>query len=82
MPVQLKSKVLNPSNEFLEALMGEFYGECRKSVKLIEQLKKTDPESELHEDLEAALSVSIERFTWLAKDILREWDKVIMSLPE
>jgi tellurite resistance protein len=82
MAVQSQSKVLNPTNDFLESLLGEFEGECRKALQLIEQLKKTDPDSEAHEDLEADLAVSLERFTWLAKDLLREWDKVIMSLPE
>jgi hypothetical protein len=82
MAVQSQSKVLNPTNDFLESLLGEFEGECRKALQLIEQLKKTDPDSEVHEDLEADLAVSLERFTWLAKDLLREWDKVIMSLPE
>lgn len=82
MAVQSQSKVLHPSNEFLDALVNEFEEECRKALQLIEQLKKTDPESEFHEDLEADLAVSIERFRWLAKDVLREWDTVIMSLPE
>lgn len=80
--VRTKGRVLNPSNDFLDALVKEFEGECRKSLTLIEQLKKVDPESEHHEDLEADLSVSISRFTWLAKDILREWDKVIEALPD
>jgi hypothetical protein len=82
MTVQSKPRVLNPTDDFLESLLGEFEGECRKALQLIEQLKKTDPESELHEDLEGDLSASIERFTWLAKDILREWDRVIEALPE
>ncbi len=82
MAVQSKPKVLSPTNDFLESLLGEFEEECRRALQLIEQLKKTDPESEVHEDLEADLAVSLERFTWLAKDILREWDQVIMNLPE
>ncbi len=82
MTVQSKPRVLNPTNDFLESLLVEFEGECRKALQLIEQLKNTNPDSEAHEDLEADLAVSIERFTWLAKDILREWNKVVMSLPE
>lgn len=82
MAVQPKPNVLNPTNEFLESLLGEFEEECRRALHLIEQLKKADLESELHEDLEADLAVSVERFTWLAKDLLQEWDKVIMELPE
>lgn len=82
MAVQSKPRVLNPTNDFLESLLGEFEEECRRALSLIEHLRKADPESEAHEDLEADLAVSLERFTWLAKDLLREWDKVIMSLPE
>lgn len=82
MTVQSKTKALNPTSEFLEFLIEEFEGECRMALRLIEQLKKTDPESELHEDLEGDLFASLSRFTWLPKDILREWDKMIMALPE
>jgi len=45
-------------------------------------LKKTDPESGFHEDLEGDFSASLSRFTWLAKDILQEWAKVIETLPD
>jgi hypothetical protein len=82
MAVQSQSRVLNPTNDFLEALVGEFEGECRRALQLIEQLKKTNPDDELREDLEADLAVSLERFTWLAQDILQEWDRVVESLPE
>lgn len=82
MAVQSQPRVLHPTSDFLESLLGEFEGECRKALELIEQLRKTAPESELHEDLEASLAASIERFTWLAQDVLREWNKVIMRLPE
>ncbi len=82
MAVQSKPRVLHPTNDFLEALLEEFEGECRRALSLLEQLKKADPESELHEDLEGDLFASLQRFTWLPKDILREWNKVIADLPE
>jgi hypothetical protein len=77
-----KRQIVNPSSDLLDGLLEEFEGECRRALKLMEALRAKEPPSEQREELEADLSASISRFTWLAKDVLREWDKVIESLPD
>jgi hypothetical protein len=48
MPTSSTCRVLSASNEFLDALVKEFESECRQTLRVIEQLKKTKPDSKLH----------------------------------
>jgi hypothetical protein len=54
MPTSSTCRVLSASNEFLDALVKEFESECRQTLRVIEQLKKTKPDSKLHQQLESS----------------------------
>jgi hypothetical protein len=72
--------VLSASNEFLDALVKEFESECRQTLRVIEQLKKTKPDSKLHQQLESSLYGRLVSLQHDLAALLKEWDRAELEM--
>lgn len=80
MPTRSTCKVLSISNEFLSRLVQEFEDECQEALRLIEQLKKTKPDSELHEQLEGAFYGRLVSLQHDLSALIKEWDQAELGI--
>jgi hypothetical protein len=80
MPTSSTCKVLSASNEFLDALVKEFESECRQTLRVIEQLKKTKPNSKLHQQLESSLYGRLISLQHDLAALLKEWDRAELEM--
>ena len=80
MPTGSTCRVLSDSDEFLEALVKEFESECRQTLRLIEQLKKTKPDSKLHQQLESSLYGRLVSLQHDLAALLKEWDRTELEM--
>jgi hypothetical protein len=80
MPTSSTCKVLSASNEFLDALVKEFESECRQTLRVIEQLKKTKPDSKLHQQLESSLYGRLVSLQHDLAALLKEWDRAELEM--
>ncbi len=69
-------QVLSTSHEFLDGLVKEFESECRETLRLLEQLKKTKPNSKLHQRLESSLYGRLISLQHDLSTLIKEWDRV------
>jgi hypothetical protein len=72
--------VLSASNEFLDALVKEFESECRQTLRVIEQLKKTKPDSKLHQQLESSFYGRLVSLQHDLAALLKEWDRAELEM--
>ena len=68
--------MLSTSDEFLSRLVKEFEDECRETLRLIERLKKTKPDSKLHEQLEGILYGRLISLQHDLSALIKEWDRL------
>jgi hypothetical protein len=80
MPTSSTCKVLSASNEFLDALVKEFESECRQTLRVIEQLKKTKPDSKLHQQLESSFYGRLVSLQHDLAALLKEWDRAELEM--
>jgi len=80
MPTGSTCRVLSDSDEFLEALVKEFESECRQTLRVIEQLKKTKPDSKLHQQLESSLYGRLVSLQHDLAALLKEWDRTELEM--
>jgi hypothetical protein len=80
MPTSSTCRVLSASNEFLDALVKEFESECRQTLRVIEQLKKTKPNSKLHQQLESSLYGRLVSLQHDLAALLKEWDRAELEM--
>jgi hypothetical protein len=80
MPTSSTCRVLSASNEFLDALVKEFESECRQTLRVIEQLKKTKPDSKLHQQLESSLYGRLVSLQHDLAALLKEWDRAELEM--
>jgi hypothetical protein len=80
MPTSSTCKVLSASNEFLDALFKEFESECRQTLRVIEQLKKTKPDSKLHQQLESSFYGRLVSLQHDLAALLKEWDRAELEM--
>jgi hypothetical protein len=80
MPTSSTCKVLSASNEFLDALVKEFESECRQTLRVIEQLKKTKPNSKLHQQLESSFYGRLVSLQHDLAALLKEWDRAELEM--
>ncbi len=80
MPTGSTCRVLSDSDEFLEALVKEFESECRQTLRVIEQLKKTKPYSKLHQQLESSLYGRLVSLQHDLAALLKEWDRIELEM--
>jgi hypothetical protein len=80
MPTSSTCRVLSASNEFLNALVKEFESECRQTLRVIEQLKKTKPDSKLHQQLESSLYGRLVSLQHDLAALLKEWDRAELEM--
>ena len=73
-------RVLSASNEFLDALVKEFESECRQTLRVIEQLKKTKPDSKLHQQLESSFYGRLVSLQHDLAALLKEWDRAELEM--
>jgi hypothetical protein len=80
MPTSSTCKVLSASNEFLDALVKEFESECRQTLRVIEQLKKTKPNIKLHQQLESSFYGRLVSLQHDLAALLKEWDRAELEM--
>ncbi|MCL6642060.1 MAG: hypothetical protein K6T71_01885 [Candidatus Bipolaricaulota bacterium] len=80
MPTSSTCRVLSASNEFLDALVKEFESECRQTLQVIEQLKKTKPDSKLHQQLESSFYGRLVSLQHDLAALLKEWDRTELEM--
>jgi hypothetical protein len=80
MPTSSACRVLSASNEFLDALVKEFESECRQTLRVIEQLKKTKPDSKLHQQLESSFYGRLVSLQHDLAALLKEWDRAELEM--
>lgn len=80
MPTSSTCKVLSASNEFLDALVKEFESECRQTLRVIEQLKKTKPDIKLHQQLESSFYGRLVSLQHDLAALLKEWDRAELEM--
>jgi hypothetical protein len=80
MPTSSTCRVLSASNEFLDASVKEFESECRQTLRVIEQLKKTKPDSKLHQQLESSLYGRLVSLQHDLAALLKEWDRAELEM--
>jgi|FaiFalFF_MnMetaG_3_1042247.scaffolds.fasta_scaffold01965_2 hypothetical protein len=80
MPTSSTCRVLSASNEFLDALVKEFESECRQTLRVIEQLKKTKPDSKLHQQLESSFYGRLVSLQHDLAALLKEWDRAELEM--
>jgi hypothetical protein len=80
MPTSSTCRVLSASNEFLDALVKEFESECRQTLRVIEQLKKTKPNSKLHQQLESSFYGRLVSLQHDLAALLKEWDRAELEM--
>jgi hypothetical protein len=80
MPTSSTCRVLSASNEFLDALVKEFESECRQTLRVIEQLKKTKPDSKLHQQLESSFYGRLVSLQHDIAALLKEWDRAELEM--
>jgi hypothetical protein len=80
MPTSSTCRVLSASNEFLDALVKEFESECRQTLQVIEQLKKTKPDSKLHQQLESSFYGRLVSLQHDLAALLKEWDRAELEM--
>jgi hypothetical protein len=80
MPTSSTCRVLSASNEFLDALVKEFESECRQTLRVIEQLKKTKPDSKLRQQLESSFYGRLVSLQHDLAALLKEWDRAELEM--
>jgi hypothetical protein len=80
MPTSSTCRVLSASNEFLDDLVKEFESECRQTLRVIEQLKKTKPDSKLHQQLESSFYGRLVSLQHDLAALLKEWDRAELEM--
>jgi len=80
MPTSSTCRVLSASNEFLDALVKEFESECRQTLRVIEQLKKTKPDIKLHQQLESSFYGRLVSLQHDLAALLKEWDRAELEM--
>lgn len=73
--------VLQPTNEFLERSLDELAEECAHVLGLLVRLRGL-PEGEERDTLEGRLYASLSHLYRESQAILREWDRLIETMPE
>lgn len=73
--------VLQPINEFLERSLDELAEECAQVLRMLVRLRGL-PEGEERDALEGKLYASLSHLHRESQAILREWDRLIETMPE
>ncbi|MCX8103342.1 MAG: hypothetical protein N3E42_02720 [Candidatus Bipolaricaulota bacterium] len=73
--------VLRPTTDLLEVGLEELEEECAHVLHLIAQLRRL-PEGETRDTLEGDLYAALVHLRMEASFTLKEWDKLIDSLPD
>ncbi len=73
--------VLNPTTDLLELALQELAEECAHALFLMSRLRRLPPGDE-RETLEGDLHASLSHLRMEATFALKEWDKLIDSLPD
>jgi hypothetical protein len=79
--IEIANTVLQPTNEFLEGSLDELAEECAHVLGLLVRLRGL-PTGEERDTLEGKLYASLSHLHRESQAILREWDRLIETMPE
>jgi hypothetical protein len=79
--IETVKTVLQPTNEFLERSLDELAEECAHVLGLLVRLRGL-PTGEERDTLEGKLYASLSHIHRESQAILREWDRLIETMPE